>query len=110
MIKNIDATILIGEAFSDVINVAEFSSGFLYMPAVWTAADIAFVVAQKASGTFNPLLIDADLVDISGPAVDSVYVLPSGLFDGGSHIKLWSQLASVDTVQAAERLVRLSFK
>ena len=110
MIKHIDATILIGEAFSDVINIAEFSSGYLYMPAVWTTADIAFVVAQKATATFYPLFIGADLVDIAAPAVDSVYVLPSGLFAAGSHIKLWSHLASVDTVQAAERLIQLSFK
>lgn len=110
MINNVDATVLIGEAFSGTINIGEFSSGFLYMPAVWTTADIAFVVAQKSSGTFNPLFVGAALVDISAPAVDSVYVLPSGLFAAGSHIKLWSQLASVDTVQVAERLVQLSFR
>lgn len=105
------ATILIGGHLSDEFDMTQFASGNLYIPAVWTAADIGFHVATATGGTFVPLYDDnGNLVQIVAGAVTSqAHNFPPEVF-ACQFVKLWSQNAGVNAAQAAERAVAFELK
>ena len=98
------ATIGAGAFLSDEIDMQTYSGGNVYIPAVWTPADIGFHVAPASGGTFEPLYDDnGNLVQITvGAVTDRCYSMPPEVY-ACRFIKLWSQNAGVNQNQAAER-------
>lgn len=99
-----DATILIGANLSDEQDMRRYGSGNVYIPAVWTPADIGFHVAHTTGGTFVPLYDDnGNIVQMTvGAVTDRAVAFPPEIF-AVRYFKFWSQNAGVDQNQAAER-------
>ena len=53
--KTVTVTIAANAAVSGVIDMSQFASGTVFMPAAWTAADLGLKVCATADGTFVPL-------------------------------------------------------
>jgi hypothetical protein len=103
-------TILINTDETNVISFYEHAYAILHMPAVWTAADIGFLVSSTLDGTFLPLYDDAGaLVEIASPAVDQAHAIPLEVL-AARFVKVWSQSAGTGVNQAAERALILDMK
>lgn len=109
--KTVPATILAGEAESDVLEITRSVILSLHMPESWTAASIGFKACHTPSGDFYPVYNENDvLVQISGADAQKVYIAPA---EAGAprYIKLWSQNGSgTDTNQATERVIQVTAK
>ena len=105
------ATIAINTAISGAIDVSRYSGMQVFMPAVWTSANIGFKVCATEDGTYVQLNDKDDaLVEISSPAVSEAYNVPSEIFPS-MFLKLWSQDgSSSDTNQAAARTLTVVLK
>jgi len=105
-----DYWVLISFIESDAFAYYPNLAGFLHMPALWTAANIGFLVSSTVSGTYAPLYdIDGNLVVITGPTANNTYTLPADLA-GSSFVKLWSNTAGSNEAQGADRAITLDLK
>lgn len=107
-------TIAQGAALSDELDMREFTSGVVYMPAAWTTADLGVQVAHTSGGTFQPLKDVSNgystTVSLDAVAASSCYPLPAGA-TGAHFLKLWSHNGSgVDTNQASAREIYVLLK
>jgi hypothetical protein len=95
---------------SEAFGFYPYIEGFLHMPSTWTAANISFLVSDTVDGTYVPLYSPGGtLVALIGPAVDSIYVLPSELA-GSTFVKLWSNTAGANEAQGGDRNFLLDLK
>ena len=94
---------------SAVFDMEGYSKGIFHMPDTWDAADIGFQVAYEPDGTYLPLYDDAGNLVAITPAIDRSYAFPSSVI-GAKYVKLWSNSAGTDVLQAADRVIQLDFK
>lgn len=104
-------TIAINTAISGAIDVSRYSGMQVFMPAVWTSANIGFKVCATEGGTYVQLNDKDDaLVEIASPTAAIAHNAPSEIFPS-LWLKLWSQDgAGSDTNQAAARTLTLVLK
>jgi hypothetical protein len=86
-----------------------YSKAIFHMPDTWSAADIGFKVAEIADGVYLPLYMTDGNLEAITPAVDRSYAFPSSVA-GAKYVKLWSNSAGTDVLQAADRVILLDFK
>lgn len=109
--STVTATIALGAAVSDAIDMQAYAMGTVHMPAAWDAASIGFKVSTTLAGTYLPLYDESGaLVQIASPAVDKAYTLPARVA-ACRFVKLWSQNGSgMDVNQTAARSLPLDLK
>ena len=109
--STVTATIALGAAVSDAIDMQQYAMGTVHMPAAWDAASIGFKVSTTLAGTYLPLYDESGaLVQIASPAVDQAYTLPARVA-ACRFVKLWSQNgAGTDVAQTAARSLPLDLK
>ncbi len=109
--STVTATIALGAAVSDAIDMQQYAMGTVHMPAAWDAASLGFKVSTTLAGTYLPLYDESGaLVQISSPAVDKAYTLPARVA-ACRFVKLWSQNgAGTDVAQTAARSLPLDLK
>ena len=108
---HIVVTIAQGASQSGVIDLEGYQLATLHMPATWDAADISFLSAPTADGTFQPVY--ADGIEVTEPVAAgrccpvsaNAVALASLRF-----IKLRSGVAGVEVAQTAARTITLSLK
>lgn len=98
-------------ALSNPFDIRPYSGGNVYIPAVWTNADIGFYGAPTLTGTYVPLYDDNGNVQQStvGAVTSRLYSFPPEIF-ACRFIKLWSQLAGVNEVQGGDRTMIVELK
>ena len=97
------------DSTTDAFEMEDFSKAVFHMPGTWDAADIGFQVAYEPEGTYLPLYDDGGNLVAITPVVDRSYAFPSSL-EGAKYVKLWSNNAGTDVLQAADRVIQLDFK
>jgi hypothetical protein len=107
-------TIAQGAALSAEIDLEDFASMGLFMPAAWTTADLGLQVSPTSGGTYYPLLDTKNGygtdVNIDGATASKAYIVPLHLFPF-RFVKLWStDGAGGDTNQAAARTLTVVLK
>lgn len=114
--KNYSATILIGVALSEAIDIREFTVGTVIIPSVWSAANLGFQVCDTVDGTYVILNdtagVPAQIANI-GTALAGAYEIPTEAYS--SHfVKLWSKSlvagTTTDVNQVAERSIGIMLK
>ncbi len=105
-------TFLAGGFISSPFDMRKYVGGNVYIPAAWTNADIGFKVAPTLGGTYEILHDDnGNIVQstVGAAATDEVYAFPPELM-AARFVRLWSQLAGVNVVQVAERIMVYELK
>ena len=112
--KSLTVEIAAGEAESGVINLTQYASGLVILPAAWTAADLGIKVCGSDGGTFVPLKDMSNAygtdVSIDGPVASAAYPIPVWAFPA-QYVKLWSHNGEgTDTDQEAKRTLTVFLK
>jgi hypothetical protein len=97
------------DSTTDPFEMQYYSKAIFHMPDTWSAADIGFKVAEIADGVYLPLYMTDGNLEAITPAVDRSYAFPSSVA-GAKYVKLWSNSAGTDVLQAADRVILLDFK
>ena len=113
MESQLTATITISTALSSAVDFSKFigDAGMIRVPA-WTAASMAFYVAEDQYGTYAPLRgSTGSIIEITGiqTAAAAWYPLPAEL-KGAAWVKVWSETSGSDVNQAAARTLILYVK
>lgn len=125
MIRRFDSvqvTIAAGAALStDILELEQGAGLLIHMPAQWTEADLAILVAPSPAGTFQQHWIPKDdysgnyFIRIPSPAAGKSYSFPAGVFPAGFG-KLWSCVTAdggatfADKNQVAARTLNVDIK
>lgn len=110
-VDNKTATIAQGASQSGVIDLEGYQLAALHMPAAWDAADITFLSAPTADGTFQPLyaagveVVEPVAASRACPITYNALALASVRF-----IKIRSGVAGAEVAQTAARTITLSLK
>jgi hypothetical protein len=113
------ATIANGASTSDAVLVKYREVVGIVIPAVWTAAGVAFTVSHDGGTTYYPVkrpevgttnapipVKNLELLAADIPTGTATFIpLPSAWFLGATHIKVLSQTTGSGVNQGAERLV-----
>ena len=94
---------------SDVIDIGGATSGVLFMPSAWSAADVSFLVRPTAAGDAVPLYDGAGNLVALTVAASQAVPLPAALA-GARLVALWSQTAGTTVVQGAARAILVALK
>lgn len=97
-----------GAALSGAVNVSDYESGVVLMPAAWTAASIGFQVSGDNS-TYYPLYDEGGTLVEMTVAVDKGYQIPAEVFCS-KWVKLWSETSGSGVNQGAARTLKLILK
>jgi len=92
-----------GAALSSSIDMSGSSGLGIFMPAAWTAAEIAFQVSHDGT-TYYPLHDSDDALVEETVTVDNAYSCSVDLFPF-RYVKLWSESAGSDENQGAARTI-----
>jgi|WetSurMetagenome_2_1015567.scaffolds.fasta_scaffold00223_14 hypothetical protein len=106
------ATILTGQATSDVVDIRNARNIAFILPATWTTAGITFQACDSADGTFVDLKNDAGTEVAITAAQNTAIVLNTALMavTAMPYIKIRSGTSSSPTNQSATRLIKVIYK
>ena len=104
------ATITSGASVSNVIDLEGYQLATFHMPAAWTTADITFLVAPTADGTYQPLYFAGE--EVTETVAAGQCVAPENYVPLASvrFLKIQSGTTDVPVTQTAAREIKITVK